>query len=274
MQPVVFYFGQPVESSSFEWLKMRELSRHVDGFRHDHRLIDEHEIDPTFDVQDAYSFLAPMIDTDAYLTWLAGRACALGVELTYGEVTGPLDAEVAALRQRFGAQVVVNCSGLGASVLAGDRQIRPLRGALVRARNDGSRTPPINVAHAMTYTGRRGQDMIFIVPRGERTLLLGGLVEPDCWDTDISLQSPAVADMVERCRRFLPALRAIEVDIAEPVRVGLRPHRDTGPRVGADRIPGLFHTYGHGGSGITWSWGCAGDVVRLIDGACEMAVAA
>jgi D-amino-acid oxidase len=29
----------------------------------------------------------------------------------------------------------------------------------------------------------------------------------------------------------------------------------------------VAHCYGHGGSGLTLAWGCAGDVVALINGA-------
>ncbi len=48
---------------------------------------------------------------------------------------------------------------------------------------------------------------------------------------------------------------------------GLRPHRDGGVRLGRDlafeqATPGkyLIHNYGHGGAGITLSWGCAAKV--------------
>jgi len=47
---------------------------------------------------------------------------------------------------------------------------------------------------------------------------------------------------------------------------GLRPVRSTvrveAERISPDRL--LVHNYGHGGAGITLSWGCATEVVRLI----------
>jgi hypothetical protein len=45
--------------------------------------------------------------------------------------------------------------------------------------------------------------------------------------------------------------------------VGLRPARHGGARVEAED-GWLVHNYGHGGAGMTPSWGCADDVVRLV----------
>jgi D-amino-acid oxidase len=46
--------------------------------------------------------------------------------------------------------------------------------------------------------------------------------------------------------------------------VGLRPFRQDNVRV--EREPGtcVIHNYGHGGSGVTLSWGCAQEVVSLV----------
>jgi D-amino-acid oxidase len=32
-----------------------------------------------------------------------------------------------------------------------------------------------------------------------------------------------------------------------------------------ERVGDVVHCYGHGGCGVTVSWGCADDVVRLVD---------
>lgn len=67
-------------------------------------------------------------------------------------------------------------------------------------------------------------------------------------------------------RRFVP----VDVDPSRLVRstVGLRPYRNAGFRLDAERLDGkqLIHLYGHGGGGITLSWGTANLAVGLITG--------
>ena len=49
--------------------------------------------------------------------------------------------------------------------------------------------------------------------------------------------------------------------------VGLRPGREGGTRIEKECIDGLpiVHSYGHGGGGYQSSYGCAEEVVRLVD---------
>lgn len=79
---------------------------------------------------------------------------------------------------------------------------------------------------------------------------------------------------IARRRRLPPVL----VDAAREIRtvVGLRPFRRSGFRVAAERIGDqlVVHNYGHGGSGVTMSWGTANLATRLaLDGSDARAVA-
>jgi len=53
---------------------------------------------------------------------------------------------------------------------------------------------------------------------------------------------------------------------AHPPIAGLRPYRDQTFRLEPENVGGKFvvHNYGHGGAGITLSWGCAEEVVDLV----------
>lgn len=98
-------------------------------------------------------------------------------------------------------------------------------------------------------------------------LVLGGLVEMDEWDLDIGLANYGpVREMLRRCEEFLPILRKAEMDVFEPVRVGLRPFRKQNVRLEREPDSRIIHNYGHGGSGFTFSWGCAQEVVQIVEG--------
>ena len=94
--------------------------------------------------------------------------------------------------------------------------------------------------------------------------MLGGISEPDCWDTDIDLGNcGAVRDILERCRQFMPVLQYGRLDEVS-VTVGLRPARKRNVRLEHEPRHAIFHNYGHGGSGFSLSWGCAEEIAELV----------
>jgi D-amino-acid oxidase len=106
------------------------------------------------------------------------------------------------------------------------------------------------------------EGVTYIVPRTE-DCVLGGTAEEGEWDTE---PDPEIAaGILRRCV-------ALESRLAEAAvlehRVGLRPGR---PEVRLERdnlsngVP-CIHNYGHGGSGVTLSWGCAEEVTELVRG--------
>jgi len=64
---------------------------------------------------------------------------------------------------------------------------------------------------------------------------------------------------------------------SQPYLIGVRPHRKGGVRLELDPAPletpsgkkHLIHNYGHGGGGITLSWGCAAVATELVEQAME-----
>jgi D-amino-acid oxidase len=267
LRPAVFYFSHSVREDPAELQKMLELEKYVPGFVHDAALIEAHGVNPNTGVVDAYTHLAPTINTDVYLTWLASQAEAEGVKAIRGSISGPLEELEDRLLSEYGAELIVNCSGLGARALACDPAMDPHRGALLRVINDGSSMPPVTAAHAVANnTSNDYQNMVFIVPRGPDRLLLGGLVEPSQYDTDLTLDNyPPLREMLDRCQEFLPILRGARLDPVDPLRVGLRPFREGGVRLEIQPDTRIVHNYGHGGAGVTLSWGCALDVADLAD---------
>jgi D-amino-acid oxidase len=95
------------------------------------------------------------------------------------------------------------------------------------------------------------------------TVVLGGTMAADDWDTE---PRPEVAErIVAGCAVIEPRVRDAPV-LAH--RVGLRPARPE-VRLEAEPLDGgrvLWHNYGHGGAGVTLSWGCAREVAAGVRG--------
>ncbi|MET9065184.1 FAD-dependent oxidoreductase [Streptosporangium sandarakinum] len=265
-----FYFRHRVEENPHDLHKMRELAGKVRGFLRDPALAERNGVNPDYGVVDAYSHLAPMIDTDRYMVWLMREVVGHGVQVVRHRVEGPLAARRGELCERFGAGVVVCCAGLGTAELRGV-PMYPLRGALVRVRNGGLRGPRIEEAHCVSHDERHDeQDIVFIVPRNQNLLVLGGLAEKDEWDTGIDLENHApIREMYERCLAFMPALRRARIDPDEPVRVGLRPFRSENVCLEWDEEDQVVYNFAHGGAGFSFSWGCAREAVGLVRTAVE-----
>jgi D-amino-acid oxidase len=147
--------------------------------------------------------------------------------------------------------VVVNCSGLGARTLASDPEVFPIRGQLVHVD-----APAIGEI----LLDEHGPDgLTYVVPRGDHCVL-GGTSDPH--DDDTAARPEDTAGIVERCARIDPRLRDAP-RLAEIV--GLRPGRSSVRLEAEPRREGLVvHDYGHGGAGVTLSWGCAEEAVELV----------
>jgi D-amino-acid oxidase len=266
LRPVTFYFNRPIEEDRAHRQKMVELASKVRQFRHDPALIVENHVNTDLGLRDAYAYLAPMIDTDVYMPWLLAEVQRAGCRIIQRKLVGPLREQQEYLTQFYGADAIVQCAGLGARELA-EESMYPMRGALIRVRNDGKAMPRITQAHCISHDGSStDRGFVFIVPRGDDMLVLGGLAEPDEWDLEIGLNNYApIREMHRRCCELLPVLRDAEIDSAEPVRVGLRPFRAGNVRLECQPGTRIVHNYGHGGSGVTFSWGCALEAAKMVE---------
>ena len=104
----------------------------------------------------------------------------------------------------------------------------------------------------------------YIVPR-VRDIVLGGIDEDR--NEDIRPDPEATASILRRCANLIPELASLPEEDILAVVCGLRPARPS-VRLEREEIrPGnwVVHNYGHGGAGVTLSWGCAAEVVDLVD---------
>jgi D-amino-acid oxidase len=111
------------------------------------------------------------------MTWLRFTVACRGGKFVTGRVTGDLLEQEDALLRMYGADAIVHATGLSGSELAGDSSVYPLRGALIRVVNDGTKFPLVTEALCVTHddsNGSAAEDIVFIVPRNDRTMILGG----------------------------------------------------------------------------------------------------
>src|SRR2546430_1880896 len=73
--------------------------------------------------------------------------------------------------------------------------------------------------------------------------------------------------------QVLPSPDFSRLQKSDPYLIGVRPHRKGGVRLELEAAPlqtpsgkkYVIHNYGHGGGGITLSWGCASFAAELVD---------
>ncbi len=181
---------------------------------------------------DGWSFVAPVVEMPVYLAWLRAR-----VEEAGGTVTRMALAHLPA------GPLVVNCSGLGSRALAGDRSLTPVRGQVVVVEQVGL---------AEWWLDEDGPT--YVIPRS-RDIVLGGTKAVGEWDR--TREPGTAADILRRATALVPALAGARV---LQHKVGLRPSR---PEIRLERVGDVIHCYGHGGAGVTLSWGCADEVAGL-----------
>src|SRR5262245_12901969 len=187
-------------------------------------------------------FTAPVVAMPAYMKWLEAR---------FESLSGTIETRsVAALEALLlEASLVVNCTGLAARELTKDDDLHPIRGQVVRV------AP--GYCDRFVQAGGQRRPVTYIIPREDCTVL-GGTTDEGSFDLTVD---PSTANaLLSRCRDLEHELAKAEV-LSHAV--GLRPGRSE-VRLESIRHPGgiLVHNYGHGGGGVTLSWGCAEEVTR------------
>lgn len=270
MRRSVFFFPFKVEDNPAQLQKMKEImASGVQGFRHDAALISLLGISPEYPVVDAYALDVPVIDTDIATEWLTKLVSDKGAYFRTEKITDDLVHIEGDILKTYHADAIVNCSGLSSKILANDQTVYPLRGGLIRLNNDGKSFPKIETAMVISahVATDREDGIVFIVPRNDDTLLLGGFAEKGKWDLNLTLDSPIMQRMRARCEAFLPALKNAELQQGDSMMQGLRPGRAENVRVERETRwnSRIVHNYGHGGAGWSLGFGCAERVVHLVE---------
>lgn len=191
----------------------------------------------------AFQVLAPVADVSHYLPYLEQAVAARGASTVQRNVAS-LHDEAAT------ADLIVNCTGFGASRLAADTSMELVRGVVLRCEAPGAAVGchiDDSDARLPTYVIERCGDLI-----------LGGTADPGLVSTIAPMD--VIEDIRRRCAELVPQTADLQT---HEVTVGFRPARHAVRLERDPHLSNVLHNYGHGGAGFTLSWGCAAEVVSL-----------
>lgn len=215
----------------------------VEGFRYDDQIVSL-----PAGRRRVCHYYVPIMDTNTYLDYLYQSLKALDVAF--------VEADLSSIDQAFDfGETVVNCSGIGAIKLVNDHDLHPGRGQVVRIKRQPSHLPVLDLTQDPKFA--------HVTPRLHDTIV-GGTYEEGVFSLEPDPNETMA--IIERCKAIFPALGEVsKSDILGTV-CGLRPVRSA-VRVEPERFgkSWIFHNYGHGGAGFTLSWGCAEEIVSLVE---------
>ncbi|KAL7409162.1 FAD dependent oxidoreductase [Mrakia frigida] len=233
-------------------------------------LIPDHKTLPKSELPNGYltgsSLTTLSLAPATYLPWLLTQLNNLGVKIIRRKVES---LEEAASFVAGNVHCVVNATGLGAASLGGvmDEECMPIRGQTVLARAPW-------LTYGLSVDGFKDGTFVYIIPRPDGNVILGGTMDVGSWDT--SIHQETTERILKNAYESMPELskgqgwEKIEIVSSN---VGLRPARRGGARMelevvkvkkgGPERKVGVVHAYGIGPAGYQSSWGMAENVGDL-----------
>lgn len=186
--------------------------------------------------EEGFEVEVPLIETQIFLPWLMDEFSDTGGQIIQRELKS-----VHELRNDY--DLIIHCTGLDARTLVNDNAMMPVKGQIAMV--DLHLNIPIILDESEpTYIVQRKDGMI-----------VGGTREENVFSE--TTEEETLTDILERASKFIPAIKSAR-RITQWA--GLRPYRN---EVRLEKEGHIIHNYGHGGSGFTLAWGCAGEVVKL-----------
>jgi D-amino-acid oxidase len=193
---------------------------------------------------DGYEWDAMIIEMPIYLEYLQER-----FRQKFGKT---INRAVSSFTEAIGDNsLIVNCTGLGSRELANDSTINPVKGQIVSVKK------PTGFDNVILADSQG--NTIYLIPRSN-DLIIGGSVEENPNDDKVDIK--ITDSIIQRSLVYLPEDTKIDSITRY---AGYRPSRYQ-VRLEHELIDGInvVHNYGHGGSGVTYSWGCAREVAEIV----------
>lgn len=218
----------------------------------------------------ALLFKTPIVNVNKYLPYLEERAKNLGVSL---HLTTDLDNETRGDDKTYGLwdlervkkfagneqTVIVICAGVGAGRLIENEKMVPGRGITVRIERPEGKNYFISEDPTDGLLSRDGL-LAYAIPRGDKEYTLGGSIFKGEWKEDASEEE--IDGVLTRATKLLQ-IEKEEVTFTSTW-TGLRPMLEDGSARVEVIKENVIANYGQGGSGLTLAWGCADEVVDIV----------
>ncbi|XP_062513664.1 D-amino-acid oxidase-like [Corticium candelabrum] len=229
-----------------EWVEDPPWKDVVIGFRY----ATEAELkDVKFPMRHGWHFTNMSAQANRYCGWLLKRCKQQGIQFYRRKVLSLLE---------FAGwyDVVLNCTGLGSHQLTSDHDLIPLKGQIMK----------VSAPWIKDFTLVNGPDYVAYILPCTDFVVLGGTTESGRWDSDI--EESVSYNILENCSKIMGSVKNAPI-LGQWS--GLRPYRKTGVRLEREILQSkssrapleVVHNYGHGGSGITFHWGCACEATSL-----------
>jgi D-amino-acid oxidase len=215
------------------------------------------------------TFQTVVVNMSEYLPYLESLLANFRCSIREEHIV-PRDLDALCRKFRF----VINCTGLGARELVFDKAMTSVKGVVVHV----APVPGVQTI-ILVHTGSLFSSYpVYVVPRaGSRSdIVLGGTLGQGAEGLPrhvaYSLLDTEVSDVRDDARTILAMCQAIEPRIKGvkeiSVSIGYRPSRKPMVRLEPELTGGhagqIIHNYGHGGGGVTLSWGCAREVSKWV----------
>jgi len=185
----------------------------------------------------AYLAKVPLIETQLFLPWLMQELQLLQTNFIQQNIE-----DIQSIATKF--DVVINCTALGAKQLCNDATLVAVRGQVLLYEPD-----------LINQIFIDNQTPSYMVPRKDATIV-GGTYEEGVDSNSVNENDLKIIQA--KAEEILPAIQHKKIIGSW---AGVRPFRQT---VRLEKEDNIIHNYGHGGSGYTLSFGCANEVLHIL----------